>query len=76
YVGGHLFGGGKSLLNCLPVLHGKAGLPLDEIADGVGANPCRVIRAEMPSGDVILDMHLRWQATHFGGVWYWLPKEG
>jgi len=71
YVGGHLFGGGKSLLDCIPILHGEAGLPLDEIADGTGANPCRAIRAEMPPGDVILDKQFRWQATHFGGVWYW-----
>ncbi|HEY9070880.1 MAG TPA: amidohydrolase family protein [Candidatus Ozemobacteraceae bacterium] len=74
YVGGHLFGGGRSLVDCISILHDRAGLPLDEIADGVGANPCRVIRAEMPSADVILDRNLRWLATHFNGVWYWRDR--
>lgn len=71
YVGGHLFGGGKSLVDCIPVLHEKARLPLDEIADGIGTNPCRVLRTDLPPGDVILDRNLRWMATHFNDAWYW-----
>lgn len=75
YVGGHLFGGGKSLVDCIPVLHEQARLPLDEIADGMGPNPCRALRTDLPPGDVILDRKLRWLATHFNGVWYWRTHE-
>lgn len=71
YVGGHLFGGGKSLVECIPVLHDKARLPLNEIAAGMGENPCRALGIDLPRGDVILDKHLKWQATRLNDLWYW-----
>ncbi|NLI75839.1 MAG: amidohydrolase family protein [Candidatus Riflebacteria bacterium] len=71
FVGGHLFGGGRTLPDCLPVLRDVVRLPLSTIASSVSHRPCQALGLDLPPGDVLFDQDFRWLATRQGGTWFW-----
>ncbi|RCK81006.1 MAG: N-acetylglucosamine-6-phosphate deacetylase [Candidatus Ozemobacter sibiricus] len=71
FQGGHLFGGGRLLLECIPLLVERVRLPLRTIASCLSFHPCHALGLDLPPGDVLLDRQFRWLATRFGDQWYW-----
>ncbi len=71
FQGGHLFGGGRLLPECIPQLVERVRLPLKTIAACLSHHPCHALGLDLPPGDVLLDQRFGWLATRFGGQWYW-----
>lgn len=71
FAGGHLFGGGMSLLQALPRLHEQVGIPLRALSTSMSATPIRALGLDLQSADVVVDQQFRWLATRFNEYWYW-----
>ncbi|MBF0498650.1 MAG: amidohydrolase family protein [Candidatus Riflebacteria bacterium] len=74
--GGHLFGGGKCLLEAFAGLHRDAGIPLDAIAASTSSVPARIIGVRLPNADIIVDEAFNWLATRIDDLWYWRDRNG
>ncbi len=70
FTGGHLFGGGRYLSECLKILMERTNLPLFDLADSVFKTPCRILGIKPPKGKVYFDNKFSWLATRFKGNWY------
>jgi len=63
FVGGHLFGGGKSLPDCIKTLHKEIGIPISFISKSVFETPCKIFGIVPPKTRVFFDRDFRWLAT-------------
>ncbi|MBF0542818.1 MAG: amidohydrolase family protein [Candidatus Riflebacteria bacterium] len=70
FTGGHLFGGGKHLLQCIADLSKFPGFSLRELAHSAFVTPAKILGLNFLNSDVIVDREFNWLATRIGPAWY------
>ncbi|MFZ2958413.1 MAG: N-acetylglucosamine-6-phosphate deacetylase [Candidatus Ozemobacteraceae bacterium] len=76
FEGGHLFGGGKTLLQAIPGLFQQAGISLASLTTSTSATPARALGMSLPNADVLVDESFLWLATRIENTWYWREHDG
>ncbi len=71
FAGGHFFGGGRLLPECLKIMNEQAEISWGVIGTSIWRTPCKLLGLSAPDTEVLFDSHMKWLASRHNGKWVW-----